>query len=156
MDIVLLALRLTLAGLLYVFLGAVFLFLWRDLRKAPVERRRNRPKGRLVILDGADEEADAWPAGRSFPLEPVTSVGRSPRNTVVVPDTFASSEHALLSWREDHWWLEDCNSRNGTRVNGETVDSPTIVSEGDVITIGRTNLRLEMTRGEGVVAASSS
>lgn len=145
MDIVLLILRLTLAGLLYAFLGAVFLLLWRDLRQVPTEPRRDRPKGQLVLLDHAGEAADMPPPGTAFGLEPVSLIGRSPRCTIVIPDAFASSEHALLCWREGQWWLEDQNSRNGTRLNGEPVDSLTIVSEGDVIAIGRTSLRLELT-----------
>ena len=144
LDIVLLVLRLALAGLLYAFLGAIVLLLWRDLNQVPRERRRDRPKGRLVLLNYAGEAADMPPPGTTFGLEPVTLIGRSPRCTIVIPDTFASSEHALLFWREGQWWLEDQNSRNGTRLNDEPVDSLTMVSEGDVIAIGRTSLRLEL------------
>lgn len=143
MDILLLVIRLVLAGLLYAFLGAVLLMLWRDLRQAPTERRGLRPQGRLVVLDCADEAADGPAVGTAFDLEPVSSIGRSPRNTVVIPDTYASSQHALLSWREGQWWLEDRNSRNGTRLNGAPVEDPTIVGAGDVIAVGRIELKLE-------------
>ena len=51
MDILLLILRLTLAGLLYAFLGAVLLMLWRDLRGEGAERSSMRPQGRLVVLE---------------------------------------------------------------------------------------------------------
>jgi pSer/pThr/pTyr-binding forkhead associated (FHA) protein len=74
----------------------------------------------------------------------VTSIGRSPSNTVVIADTYASSQHALLAWREGHWWLEDRESRNGTRLNGELVEEPRLVSTGDVIRLGQTKLRLEV------------
>ncbi len=143
MDILLLVLRLVLAGLLYMFLGAVLLMLWRDLREQPRRRQRVRQRGRLVIMEVPPGEVDTHALDTIFPLETLTTIGRSPRNTVVISDTFASSQHALLSWREGQWWLEDRNSRNGTRLNGEPVEDPTIVSAGDIIAIGRTKLRLE-------------
>jgi pSer/pThr/pTyr-binding forkhead associated (FHA) protein len=144
MDILLLVLRLLLAGLLYAFLGAVLLILWRDLRQSTAERPETRPESRLVVLDGAGEADDRLAAGTVFSLQPVTSIGRSASNTVVIPDTYASSQHALLTWREGQWWLEDRNSRNGTRLNGEPVEEPALVSAGDVIGVGRTKLKLEV------------
>ena len=144
MDILLLVLRLVLAGLLYAFLGAVLIMLWRDLRRGTTERPDSRPESRLVVLDGAAESTDGLASGTAFPLQPVTSIGRSPSNAVVIPDTYASSQHALLTWREGQWWLEDRNSRNGTRLNGKPVAEPTLVSAGDVIAVGRTKLKLEV------------
>jgi pSer/pThr/pTyr-binding forkhead associated (FHA) protein len=61
-----------------------------------------------------------------------------------VPDTFASAEHALISWRGGQWWLEDLGSRNGTRLNDETVTAPTVLSAGDVISIGQVKLKVEI------------
>jgi pSer/pThr/pTyr-binding forkhead associated (FHA) protein len=50
----------------------------------------------------------------------------------------------LLSWKEEQWWLEDQGSRNGTLLNGTRIVDPTVVSTGDVIGIGRTELKLEL------------
>ncbi len=143
MDVLLLILRLTLAGLLYAFLGAVLLMLWRDLRGTESRKRIARPGGRLVVVEAPDQQEDAL-AGSTFSLQPVTSIGRSPTNTVVIADTYASSQHALLTWREGHWWLQDRDSRNGTRLNGEPVEGPVIVATGDLISLGQTKLRLEV------------
>ena len=82
--------------------------------------------------------------GAVFPLQPVTSIGRSPVNTIIVPDTYASGQHALLIWREGQWWLEDQDSRNGTLLNDVRISSPTVVSAGDIIGVGRTKLKLEL------------
>jgi len=144
MDIFLLVLRLVLAGLLYAFLGTVLFLLWRDLRQATGERQTSRPQGRLVVMDAHGDETGALAAGATFSLQPVTSIGRASSNTVVVPDTYTSSQHALLTWREGRWWLEDRNSRNGTRLNGKPIEEQTLVSGGDVITLGRTKLKLEI------------
>lgn len=140
MDVLLLVLRALLAIALYAFLAAVLLMLWRDLRQATTDQSP-RAAGRLVVLQtGVESLAE----GDVFPLQPVTSIGRAPSNTVCISDTYASAQHALLAWREGQWWLEDRESRNGTMLNGVSVDSPTVVSAGDVIDIGHTQLKLEL------------
>ena len=143
MDILLLVLRLALAGVLYAFLGAILLMLWRDLQQSAGRRAPVQPAGHLVVVQSAGEEAEDPVVGALLPLRPVTSIGRSPSNTIVIPDTYASSQHALLTWREGQWWLTDQNSRNGTTLNGTHIQDPTIVSSGDIIGVGRTQLRLE-------------
>jgi type II secretory pathway pseudopilin PulG len=145
MDILLLILRLLLVVLLYAFLAAVLLVLWRDLRQATTGGERARSYGQVVVLHTA---AETLAVGTTFPLQPVTSIGRSPANTISIPDTFASGQHALLTWREGQWWLEDQRSRNGTLLNGARISDPTVVSGGDVVGVGHTELKLELNGGE--------
>jgi len=146
MDLLLLFLRLLLAAALYLFLGAVLLFLWRGLsRSSETEMVTPKRYGRLVIVGvEAEEDGSELKIGATFPLQPVTSLGRSPVNTVSILDAYASSEHALLFYRGGQWWLEDRGSRNGTTLNAVTVDAPTVVSSGDVVGIGRVQLKLEL------------
>ena len=141
MDILLLILRVLLAILLYAFLAAVFVMVWRDVRQATISRDTIRRNGRLIILQTTDESIEA---GTVFPLQLVTSIGRLPNNTITISDTYASSQHALLSWKEEQWWLEDQGSRNGTLLNETRIIAPTVVSTGDVISIGHTKLKLEL------------
>lgn len=141
MDIFLLVLRILLVVALYAFLGTVTLMLWRDLRQVSVEHETACPVGRLVIIETKEDEIAV---GSTFPIQPVTSIGRSPSNTITIPDTYASAQHALLTWREGQWWLEDRNSRNGTLLNGASIDKPAIISAGDVIGVGNTRLRFEV------------
>jgi pSer/pThr/pTyr-binding forkhead associated (FHA) protein len=148
MDLVLLLLRLLLAAALYLFLGAVLFLLWRSLRRADeLGRVESRRYGRLLVV-GVDTDPEdmeeGLAIGTSFPLQPVTSLGRSPVNTVTIPDAYASAEHALLVLRGGQWWLEDRGSRNGTALNAVTVDGPTVVSTGDIVGIGRVLLKLEI------------
>lgn len=147
MDLLLLLLRLLLAVALYLFLGVILVLLWRDLRR-PSEQARVAPRryGRLVVIAvDAEDVATACQVGAAFPLQPVTSLGRSIINTITIPDAYASSEHALLAYRAGQWWLEDRGSRNGTTLNAVAINSPTVVSTGDVIGIGRVQLKLALT-----------
>ena len=138
----LLLLRAILALLLYAFLGAVFWMLWQDVRAAArAGEARARRLGRLVVLESA---AGAPAPGATFPLMPVTSLGRAPTNTACLPDEAASLEHALLHLRDGQWWLEDLGSRNGTRLNDAALAQPAPVVPGDVIGVGHVKLKIEI------------
>ncbi len=77
--------------------------------------------------------------------KPVIEVGRAGQNDVVIVDSRVSRRHARLSQRADDWLLEDLNSANGTRVNGQLISQAT-VSEHDLIQIGGANLRVQWTQ----------
>lgn len=156
---VLLGLRLLSAAALLGFLGGVFVVLWRDYR-ATVGVGLTRQRGQLIVIRASDDvyattgiDADHDRAaseklpelvGASFPLLPLTTLGRAATNTIVLNDTFCSQEHALVAQRAGQWWLEDRNSSNGTRLNGEPVVEPVVVSSGDVIGVGRIELKVEL------------
>ena len=142
MDVLIFFLRLLFSALLYVFLGAVFFLLWRDIKTsarhpiAPAVRER---PGQLRVLRGHD----GFSEGTLLTLTPFTTIGRSDNNSIIISDPYASGEHALLTWRNGQWWLEDRDSRNGTLLNDMPVDTPLIVGHGDTIGIGQVQLRFE-------------
>lgn len=135
-------LRLLLALLLYAFLGALLWMLWQDVRVAAAQAAtRGRRLGRLVVLQSSLAQL---PVGSEFPLMPITSLGRAPTNSATLPDDTASLEHALLHVRDGQWWLEDLGSRNGTRLNETAIREASPVMAGDVIGIGRVDLKIEL------------
>jgi pSer/pThr/pTyr-binding forkhead associated (FHA) protein len=143
MEVTLLITRIILILLLYAFLGAIIVLLWRDLRNAAVrEAPPSTPEraARLVIVEGID----GLEQGATYSLKTYTSIGRAARNIIALPDTYCSAEHALVVWRDNQWWLEDRDSRNGTLLNGQTIEAPTIVSHGDEIRFGRISMRFEI------------
>jgi hypothetical protein len=142
MDFLILLVRLLFSVLLYVFLGALFFLLWRDVKQAARHQiapaTRERP-GQLRVLRGHS----GFNEGMLLSLTPFTTIGRADNNSIMITDPYASGEHALLVWRNGQWWLEDRDSRNGTLLNDTPVDTPLIVSHGDVIGIGQMQLRFE-------------
>src|SRR5581483_1476384 len=78
---------------------------------------------------------------RSVPLrEAVVTLGRSVDNVLEVPDPNMSRRHCVIERRADgDFILTDCNSSNGTRVNGERVLSHEL-RDGDRIEVGSTIL----------------
>ena len=74
----------------------------------------------------------------------VTTIGRLPECDVVVTDKGASRRHAQIRRVGDGFTLTDLGSTNGTRLNGQTVQSREL-ADGDRITIGTT--AIEFRRG---------
>lgn len=133
--------RLAFLAALFLFLYAVVRILVRDLVSA--ERERRTELGRLVVVTA---EGDSPRPGAVFGLDAVTTLGRAASNSVVVDDEFASSEHAMLTFRGRAWYLEDLGSTNGTYVHGGRIEAPVAIGFGDEFTVGRVRLRLERGR----------
>jgi hypothetical protein len=134
-------LRLAFLALLYLFLFAVVRVLVRDLRAAA--RQSSAELGRLVVVASPSGEP---PPGAAFVLDAVTTLGRDVNNTIVIDDAFASTDHAVLTFRGRTWYLEDLDSTNGTFVNGGRVEGVAPVAFGDELQIGQVRLRLERSR----------
>ena len=69
-----------------------------------------------------------------------TTIGRSARSDVCIPDAFASRLHAEIRQEGDSFWLQDLGSANGTRYNGVVVKMPVPLSSGGEIQIGETRI----------------
>jgi len=124
--------------LLYVFLYRVVRTLLRDLHAAA--REPTTTLGRLVIVESPAGEP---PAGHVFALDSITTLGRDVNNAIVVDDPFASSDHAILTYRGRSWYVEDAGSTNGSRVNGVTVGE-LVLGVGDRLELGDTAIVVEV------------
>jgi hypothetical protein len=136
-------LRIGFVLLIYVFLFVVARALWSDLRAGVAGV--GRPLGRVIVV--ASKEGRP-PTGTSVTLDAVNSIGRDVNNSIVIDDTFVSSEHALLTFRGRAWYVEDRGSTNGTWLNGRRVEGLLPLGYGDEIQVGQVRLRLERPRAE--------
>jgi len=116
-SIVLLVLR-------WVFIGLIYLILWRILKGVRQEMSRRlstdarqvvAAPGRLRVLETAG--GSGLQAGMIVTLQPETSVGANRSNDLVIHDPYVSRQHARLRWDGVSWWLQDLGSRNGTYLN---------------------------------------
>lgn len=112
-----------------------------------VKTRKVAPSAKLVCQAG--------PAtGQEFVLEgDELSIGRAAENPVSIPDTSVSRKHALIRKTPGGWAISDLGSGHGTLLNGEAVADETDLSEGDVISLGDTELCFSRS---GAVAESSA
>jgi hypothetical protein len=140
-ESVLFILRVASGLLLLAMMGGLFIVLWRDYRSTALRAQfSRRVYGQMIEMQRVDDMYA--PTGSTYPLQPLTSLGRSPTNNIVIEDSFASNEHAIIMLRDGRWWLEDRNSRNGTLLNEDPIQSAVIVTDGDIIGIGNTSYKL--------------
>jgi hypothetical protein len=86
----------------------------------------------VLTLDNAEKT--------SFPLfDAEYTIGREPNNRIQVPDSSVSGLHAKVRKTSEGYLLEDLNSRNGTYVNGERIQSRLLKSD-DKIRLGKVHL----------------
>jgi general secretion pathway protein E len=84
--------------------------------------------------------------------KPVT-IGRHPDNLLVITDTQASRFHAVIGKSRDGFIVKDLDSRNGTRLNGQPVKTAKL-NEGDVVSIGTTDIRFSAGNSARAVKAA--
>ncbi|ABX07609.1 MULTISPECIES: FHA domain-containing protein [Herpetosiphon] len=147
LDFVILLLRISVIFFLYFFLYQVVRVIRRELQvvgtgtggAGVLAGAAQNLYGKLIVMSSGDTGLQR---GYAFELGAVNMIGRRPDSDVALNDSFLSSEHALLEWRGDSWWLEDQRSTNGTFINDIEVADPTPIVYGDIIRIGRIELKL--------------
>ena len=133
--------RIAFLVLLYLFLIRAFRALHRSLGEERIALAA-RTIG-LAVLVVTESHPGGPRVGERIPLRAVNSVGRDAGNDVVLNDDAASAKHAVLSFADGEWWLEDAASTNGTLLNGTRVREKARVHYGDHVQVGRIALRLE-------------
>jgi small-conductance mechanosensitive channel len=109
--------------------GVTIPFPQRDVNVRQTAERPLEACCRLVITGGPL-------CGTRFALGgSPASVGRASDNTIVVADQHVSSHHAIIESYETGHRLRDLNSRYGTLLNGQWVESA-VLAQGDEISIG--------------------
>jgi hypothetical protein len=138
-----LLLRIVFVFLLYFFVYQVIRVISRELRvvaSAGVQQTRGPTvSGALMVIDPGNSDLRR---GEIFDLEPVTVIGRNPNATIVVDGSFMSAEHAQVTWEQDHWWITDRRSTNGTFVNGTQIRVKTGLRPGDEVELGGVRFEL--------------
>lgn len=84
----------------------------------------------MLILQRGGESGLTWPLGHR-----VITIGRSPDCDIVLDDRQISRLHARVTWRGDHYEIEDMASKNGTHLNGRDVVGAQPLRDGDEIQI---------------------
>lgn len=132
-------------------------------RKELVERLQKLEELGLVKRDDPEKTDPALKPGRKrtlvgsltpdgaldnvFPLlDSEQTIGRVPTNTIALPDASVSSTHARISRTAEGFFIEDLQSRNGTFVNGEKVETRRLLADGDLIRLGKVIMTFNVAR----------
>jgi pSer/pThr/pTyr-binding forkhead associated (FHA) protein len=89
-------------------------------------------------------------------IGPQLRIGRMRENDVVVNNLAVSRFHAVLKREQDQFVLEDLGSENGTELNGARISGSVTLAPGDVIQLGKYELRLVMQAGLPLARAPKS
>jgi adenylate cyclase len=109
--------------------------------------RASAPAGqaRLVLLG-------AGPA-TEFVLADSDVLGRSMQATVRLTDREVSRRHSQIDRDGHDYVVRDLGSSNGTFVNGQRIDGPTRLKDGDEVLIGTSRLKFHL--GDGAPASAA-
>lgn len=93
-------------------------------------------------LDRVRAEILLEKTSQKFPVDSRwVRIGRDPSNQIVLnDDRYSSRYHAWVTYDQNSFWLEDLGSTNGTLLNGEHVDKRELLTSGDKIRIGETEM----------------
>lgn len=138
-EFFILALRIAVVFLLYLFLYQIVRVITRELRTAGTETTPASQYGYLTVINPGQSGLQP---GKKFPLNQVNSIGRAMSNDIPLNDTFLSGEHAVLEWDGNSWIVEDLGSTNGSWLNGRELDQPMPLTYGDIIQVGHVELKL--------------
>jgi adenylate cyclase len=87
-----------------------------------------------------DSNSDA----QRVPCKEVTSIGRDVSNDIVLDDPLVSRRHAMICRLQgDIYYLIDEGSSNGVHLNARRITLPTMLRNGDQITIGSLSIRFD-------------
>lgn len=133
MQFVMVVGRLVFVALIYLFIFRIFTALLADLQLKGIFQRSTPEFGRLEVLTGSE----TLDRGRVFKVDAKgLRLGRGKHNDIVLPDHFASIDHAVFRQLKGQAVVEDLGSTNGTWVNGEQIHSPVQLVVGDYVKIG--------------------
>ncbi len=122
--------------------------------RQPVE---DKPEGAARITDALKSGMVLIPLGGGSVVPLMKDrfvIGRGAQSDLQIQDGSVSSRHCELQFDGQQWTLNDLNSRNGVRVNGENIKTH-VLQRGDIIIIG-SSLRLRFTDRLGSVGGWSS
>lgn len=99
-----------------------------------IRRHQQRKRACVTVLTGTM-------TGQLYRLACGTTViGRATDAAIRLLDDGVSRHHAQLVVDSEGVWLEDCDSRNGTFINGERLATRHALRDGDKLQVGRTSV----------------
>lgn len=91
----------------------------------------NEEKQSIIFAEPMDESRKAYKR-YVVRCDDAYTIGRNLDNNIVFDNKYISGRHAVLKYSNGKWKIEDCNSSNGTYVNGCRVTDK-ILNAGDLV-----------------------
>ena len=132
-DYALLLIRLLFVALLYLFLFAIM-----KTGIGAVRGQRKRERTWSLSVEKGPKEL----RGVSIVVRGPVIVGRNHGADIVIGAGYVSGRHARFSLMGQNLFVEDLGSTNGTAVNGQFINEPTALRNGDTVNVGDVAIRV--------------
>ena len=141
----LLILRIALVAILYLAILQIVVVARRELRQVPaIAPGATRPAdvvGHLLVLD---KGSTSLRIGQRLDIEPITTIGRAPTNTIVLDSKYVSVVHVRIIYRDRSLWVEDAGATNKAKLDGQDVTQPVPVRPDNILQVGDVRLRFTL------------
>ena len=124
--------------LAYLFVGWICITIFRDLRNRTTGKS-NLSAPRITII-GQEE----WESISKEFQKPEIIIGRDPDSDISIPNETISLKHCKIFFHHKQWWANDLDSTNGSFINDNPIDSPVIITNGDVLRLGNVTLSINI------------
>lgn len=129
-------------GIIYIIIIYALRLMYKDMRNGDKVRVRTKGKTRerekkqvgLEVMDCGTNGIIR--KGSVVPIDVELTIGRKEDNIVVLPENYISGYHAKIFLKNGKYILQDLNSTNGTKLNGQKILGKAYISVGDKIEIG--------------------
>lgn len=133
-----LVLRFFLILLAYSFIGWIGYLIFTDLRGVSLGQRHAKipPLELSAIISQERNE-------KRFVKSKIT-LGRDPSSDFPLDDETISLKHCQVTFHDKQWWFEDLNSKNGSFLNEHLIDTPVVITDGDIIRLGQVEISVKL------------
>lgn len=129
-------LRLLLAAILYTFIGWALYTIWKDLKlQTQLVHPKRTPPLKILAVSGIPEIEHLFTQSEIL-------LGRDPASDFPLTHETVSAHHARISYHHNQWWVEDTRSTNGTYLNDQKVELPTVLTHNDELRCGQVVLAI--------------
>lgn len=128
--IITLILRILLVILAYAFIGGVGYLIYKDL-KSTVHQQELVAIPLIIMQVNMDQQTIT----KRF-SQPEIILGRDPSCDLILDNSKISLRHSRVTFHDKHWWVEDLDSTNGSFLNNVSIDTPTVITNGDQLKLG--------------------
>ncbi len=135
---IVLILRILLSISLYAFIFILFITIWRQL-KTQMKILAPELSTHLTLIAVENKDQEPYEINQSDAL-----LGRDPNCKIHINDETVSAQHARIYLADQHWWINDLNSTNGTFLNEEPMDRPCVITDNDLIRLGQVKLVVQI------------
>lgn len=129
--IIALILRILLVIFAYAFVGGVGYLIYKDL-KSTVHQQEFITVPPIIMQVNMDQQTITQRFSQTEII-----LGRDPSCDLTLDNSTISLRHSRITFHDKQWWVEDLDSTNGSFLNNVSIDTPTVITSGDQLKLGR-------------------